>query len=66
MKIVEASEVDGHITAKVQFPDGLEQSVILPTWASMENIKDEARRLRDLAESREAARTLRPDLEDSP
>lgn len=62
MKIVEATETDGHITAKVRFPDGLEQSVQLPAWASKQNIKDEAQRLRTDAESRNARARSREDL----
>lgn len=64
MKIIEASETDDHISAKVRFPDGLEQSVNLPSWATKQNIKDEAKRLREQAESRETKRKKRADLED--
>lgn len=64
MKIVSASETNGTITATVQFGDGLEQTVNLPSWATRENIRKEARRLRDEAESRERTRTSRTDLMD--
>lgn len=64
MKIIEASETEGQVSAKVRFPDGLEQSVNLPSWATKQNIKDEARRLRESAEARDTARKKRADLED--
>lgn len=64
MKIMEATETEGQITAKVRFPDGLEQSVSLPSWATKRNILDEAQRQRDEAETREQKRQRRADLED--
>ena len=65
MKIREAQEHnDGTVTASVEFPDGLMQTVVLPSWATKQNIKDEAKRLRDHAEAKEKAKKVRRDLTD--
>lgn len=64
MKIVDAKEHDGFITATVQFPDGKNQTVILPNWATKANIKAEAQRMRDTYEARETAHQPRKDLID--
>lgn len=65
MKVVDAREhADGTIEASVEFPDGLTQSVVLPSWATKQNIKDEAKRLRDKAEATEKAKKVRGDLKD--
>lgn len=65
LRIIAAEEgSDGFITASVAFDDGMDQTVRLPNWASKQNIKDEAQRLRDDAEAASAAKTKRTDLEE--
>lgn len=48
----------------VQFDDGFVQTVNLPSWATKDNIKDEAVRLRKQVEDREANKIMRSDLVD--
>ena len=62
VKIVVAEESNGMITATVRFDDGKDQTVVLPAWATKQNIKAEAKRLRDEAEDRESRKTKREDL----
>ncbi len=64
MKVVQAHEQDDHIEATVEFPDGYTQSVHVPAWATKQNIKDEAQRLRTQVENREKNKKSRADLED--
>jgi len=63
-KVTTAHENDGQVTAVVSFDDGLTQTVVLPAWATAQNIKDEAKRLRAIAEARESGKVDRKDLVD--
>ena len=63
MKVIDAQErADGTVTASVEFEDGLTQTVIVPSWATRENILAEARRLRRQAEATESGKKVRKDL----
>ena len=64
MKVVDAVQYGDRLIAKVRFADGLEQSVSLPATATKQDIKDEAKRLRDAAEAFVSERVVRADLED--
>lgn len=66
MRIVGAEEHDGYVTASVEFDDGQTQTIILPSWASKDNFKDEAQRLRDKAEAMHENKVSREDLCDEP
>lgn len=63
MKILQAHEEGDQIEATVEFPDGFTQSVRVPIWATKQNIKDEAKRIRKQIEDRETKKVKRPDLE---
>lgn len=64
MKITQAHEINDHLEATVEFEDGWTTSVHLPNWASKDNIKDEAKRLRKQAEDKDKSKRLRHDLVD--
>ena len=65
MKILTAEEINGTIHASVQFEDGNQQTVILPAWATQQNIKDEATRLRAQSDASQANKIDRTDLVDA-
>jgi len=49
----------------VQFEDGNQQTVMLPSWATKQNIKDEAKRLRAQSDARQVNKKDRTDLVDA-
>ena len=64
-RVIAAEQMDGQIHASVEFDDGNSQTVILPSWATNQNLKDEAKRLRDLSDARQTNKKEREDLIDA-